>query len=54
MAKNSSAIKPLPKTPSTRTIRVTAKMANSPTADDAPLSQQPPLKKRLAGKMAKI
>jgi hypothetical protein len=54
MAKRSaSAIKPLKGT-TPRTIRVTANMANAPCADDAPLSQQPPLKKRLGEKLEKI
>jgi hypothetical protein len=50
---SASAIKPLKGT-TPRTIRVTAKIANAPTAEDAPLSQQPPLKKRLGEKLAKI
>ena len=51
MAK-SSAIKPLKGTTS-RTIKVAAKAAAAPTPDDAPIPEQPTLRKRLTG-VAKI
>jgi hypothetical protein len=43
-----SAVKPLKGT-TPRTIRVTAKAAAAPTPDDAPIPEQPTLRKRLTG-----
>jgi hypothetical protein len=46
-------IKPLPKTPSSRTIKVTAKAAAAPTPSDFPVEEQPLQRKRITG-LAKI
>jgi hypothetical protein len=55
MAKTpASAVKPLPKSPTSRTLKFTQKMANASTAEDAPLSQQPAVRKRLGAKPSKI